>query len=98
MSSGTILAIALCIGCLVREPSQQNSPSEDVDEFLPIRATGCHYRGKDSPTMTQGRPGEHKLIEFYFRGASVDRSDHSSALTQWHYWSAVSEYFVPAFA
>ncbi|MBN2118651.1 MAG: DUF4157 domain-containing protein [Anaerolineales bacterium] len=58
----------------------------DPDQFLPDRATGCEYKGSDSPGMENVKPGEHCRLRFEFRGGPVDARMRSVEIGSWSSW------------
>jgi hypothetical protein len=55
--------------------------SDITDRYLPIRATGCEYRGFDFPFL-EGRPGDTYVIDLDLRGLIVDVCNRTAGKPQ----------------
>jgi outer membrane protein OmpA-like peptidoglycan-associated protein len=68
----------------------------DHDQFLPDRATGCKYRGIDSPGMHNRDRLESMRFRFEFRGAPVDSLNRSVPVPgySWSEWVVEGDFSV----
>ena len=73
----------------------RTAPESETDLFIPDRATGCVYQGKDSPGMNGHTPGERMRFHFEFRGAPVDACHGRQRIGGWHNWVVEGDYTVP---